>query len=57
MNPPFFSVVIPTYNRKDHLLRALDALARQTFPDFEVVVVDQSDPPMEIPDEYQAQAE
>ena len=45
-------VVIPTYNRKDHLLRALDALAQQTFPDFEVVVVDQSEPPIEIPEEY-----
>ena len=52
MDPPFFSVVIPTYNRKDHLLRALDALAQQTFPDFEVVVVDQSEPPVEIPEEY-----
>ncbi len=52
MEPPFFSVVIPTYNRKDHLLRLLDALTQQTFRDFEVVAVDQSDPPVEIPDEY-----
>lgn len=53
MIPPLFSVVIPTYNRKDHLMRALDALTRQTLPDFEVVIVDQSDPPVEIPQEYQ----
>ena len=35
------SVIIPTYNRKASLLRALDALARQTYPAdaFEVVVV------------------
>ncbi len=52
MNPPFFSVVIPTYNRKDLLLRNLQALSQQTFPDFEVVVVDQSEPPVEIPEEY-----
>jgi glycosyltransferase involved in cell wall biosynthesis len=52
MMPPFFTVVIPTYNRKDSLLRALDALSRQTFPDFEAVAVDQSDPPVEIPEEY-----
>ena len=32
MEPPFFSVVIPTYNRKDHLLRALDALSRADLP-------------------------
>jgi glycosyltransferase involved in cell wall biosynthesis/GT2 family glycosyltransferase len=53
MDPPTFSVVIPSYNRKDHLLRVLDALQLQTFPDFEVVVVDQSEPPIEIPEEYQ----
>ncbi|MGC2110434.1 MAG: glycosyltransferase [Candidatus Korobacteraceae bacterium] len=52
MTPPFFSVVIPTFNRRDHVLRALDALTRQTFPDFDVVVVDQSDPPIDIPARY-----
>src|SRR5689334_8065990 len=38
---PFLSVVIPTYNRQESLLRTLDALERQTFPAerFEVVVV------------------
>ena len=48
---PFFSVVIPTYNRRDRLVAALTALTQQTFPDFEVVVVDQSQPPVQIPDE------
>ncbi len=52
MTPPFFSVVIPTYNRPDNLLRNLQALTRQSFPDFEVVVVDQSDPAVEIPEEF-----
>lgn len=52
MSPPFFSVVIPTYNRPDNLLRNLEALTRQTFPDFEVVVVDQSDPAVGIPEEF-----
>jgi GT2 family glycosyltransferase len=38
---PFLSVVIPTYNRKESLLIALDALKRQTLPveRFEVIVV------------------
>jgi len=38
---PFLSVVIPTYNRKDSLLRTLDALEKQTLPTdrFEVIVV------------------
>jgi len=36
------SVIIPTYNRKDSLLRTLDSLSRQTFPAdrFEVIVMD-----------------
>lgn len=39
---PFISVIIPTYNRKDSLLRTLESLARQTYPAdrFEVIVVD-----------------
>ncbi len=41
MHPPFLSVIIPTYNRKDSLRRTLDGLARQTYPVdcFEAVVV------------------
>ena len=40
--PPFFSVVIPTYNRQATLQSCLKAVAQQTFPvnDFEVIVVD-----------------
>ncbi len=34
------SVVIPTYNRRQSLQRCLSGLERQTFRDFEVVVVD-----------------
>lgn len=36
------SVIIPTYNRKDSLLRTLESLTRQTYPAerFEVIVVD-----------------
>src|SRR5437763_16280569 len=39
--PMYFSIVIPTYNRLDMLLRVLDALeAQQGAPAFEVVVID-----------------
>lgn len=36
------SVIIPTYNRKNILIKCLDALFEQTYPmdDFEIVVVD-----------------
>ena len=39
---PTTSVIIPTYNRKDSLLRTLDSLGQQTFPmdRLQVVVVD-----------------
>lgn len=37
---PFLSVVIPTYNGSRHLPTVLDALRRQTFRDFEAIVVD-----------------
>ena len=37
---PFFSVVIPTYNRADLLRHALESVFRQEFRNFEVIVVD-----------------
>lgn len=42
MSVIFFSVVIPTRNRKEMLQRCLNALERQTFPaeKFEVIVID-----------------
>jgi GT2 family glycosyltransferase len=40
---PLVSVIIPTYNRVDCLLQLLDVLKRQTYQNFEVLVVDQSD--------------
>jgi glycosyltransferase involved in cell wall biosynthesis len=37
---PFFSIVIPTYNRAEKLRLALISVISQTFQDFEVLVVD-----------------
>ena len=37
---PLFSVVVPTYNRLPLLIEALDSVWRQTFTDYEVIVVD-----------------
>lgn len=44
---PIVSVVIPTRNRPASLARTLDALARQTRPVYEIVIVDSSDQPLE----------
>lgn len=37
---PFFSVIIPTYNRKKFLKKALDSVLEQTFGDYELIIVD-----------------
>jgi len=37
---PLFSIIIPTFNRAALLREALASVARQTFRDFEVIVVD-----------------
>ena len=47
---PAFSVVVPTYERQAHLPKLLDCLASQTCRDFEVILVDQSAAPWEVPD-------
>lgn len=47
---PFFSIVIPTYNRPERLAICLDAIAQLDYPRdrFEVVIVDDgSNPPVE----------
>lgn len=40
MNPPRISVVIPAYNEEKYLPLCLASLKKQTFTDFEIIVVD-----------------
>ncbi len=44
MYHPTVSIIINTYNRGAHLKRLLDALARQTYDNFEVIVVNGPSP-------------
>src|SRR4030095_14561801 len=37
---PTFSVIIPTYNRASFVTKAVDSVLRQTFKDYEIIVVD-----------------
>ena len=37
-NPPFFSIVIPTYNRAKFLKTTLLIILKQTFQDFELII-------------------
>lgn len=47
MHTPRVDVVVPTYNRPERLRRCLEALARQSFRDLHVIVVDDgSSPPV-----------
>ena len=36
----FFSVVVPVYNRADEVDELLDSLTKQTFSNFEVIIVE-----------------
>ena len=40
MKKPFFSIIIPTLNEEKYLPHLLADLAKQTFQDFEVIVID-----------------
>lgn len=40
LKEPLVSVVVPTYNRQDTIIRALDSIVKQTFSDFEIIIVD-----------------
>lgn len=40
MNNPFFSIIIPTYNREGFIIKTIRSVLDQIFTDFEVIVVD-----------------
>ena len=40
MEQPFFTVVIPTYNRSGLLKAAIQSVLNQTYKNFELIVVD-----------------
>ena len=37
---PFFSIVIPLYNKQEHIANTLQSVLHQTFADFELLVID-----------------
>ncbi|MDK2122794.1 glycosyltransferase family 2 protein [Parachitinimonas caeni] len=57
-NPPLISVIVPTYNTPEHLLRtALDSVLNQWYPHWELCISDDGSPDprvREILEEYKA---
>lgn len=53
-NQPKISVIVPVYKAEVYLHRCVDSLLAQTFPDFEILLVDDGSPDRsgEICDEY-----
>lgn len=47
MDQPLVSVVIPTYKRSEMLHRAVDSVLNQTYPNIQVIVVDDNNPDTE----------
>ena len=37
---PFFTVVIPSYNRKTYIVPTIESVLAQSFRDFEILVID-----------------
>jgi glycosyltransferase involved in cell wall biosynthesis len=37
---PLISIIMPTYNRAEYISEALDSIKRQTFKDYEIIVID-----------------
>jgi glycosyltransferase involved in cell wall biosynthesis len=38
-NVPVFSIVIPIYNKEPHITRSINSVLKQTFKDFELIIV------------------
>src|ERR1044071_7624837 len=53
--PPLVSVIIPTYNRWSYLQMAIDSVLTQTYPNIEIIVVDDgsTDRTAEMLDSYE----
>ncbi len=45
---PFFSVHMPSHNRREYLSLAIEGILAQTFQDFELLIIDDSDDPETI---------
>lgn len=40
MKKPFFSIIIPTYNRANEIARCIDSIVAQSYKDWEAIIID-----------------
>ena len=40
MKEPIISIIIPAYNCEDYICESIDSLIKQTFRQFEIIIVD-----------------
>jgi glycosyltransferase involved in cell wall biosynthesis len=40
MKQPFFSIIIPTFNRQEMIQTAIDSILKQTFHSYEIIIID-----------------
>jgi glycosyltransferase involved in cell wall biosynthesis len=54
ISDPTISIIIPTYNRAELLTRAIDSIIKQTYSDFELIIVDDAstDDTQEVVEQY-----
>lgn len=54
---PFFSIIVPTYNNERELKKCIDSILAQSYPDFELIIVDDgsTDATTDICDAYALQ--
>jgi len=51
---PFFSIIIPMYNREKYIVECLDSIAAQIFKNYEIIVIDDnsSDSSIKLVEDY-----
>lgn len=48
MQQPFFSILIPSFNRPEYLIRCLHSILRNDYKDFEVIISDDKSPAIDV---------